>query len=272
MEFVTELKKIGLTDKEASVYLACLQLGPSPVQVIARKAKVVRATCYVILEALAKMGLTTQYSEGRKTLFAAEPPRQLLRVLEKQAETVREKERLLESVLPELQILLKSGGERPSVRYYDGLEGLRAIRQEIIMFAKPGSVNYNFAPADFLDVQFPQDHQIYYRQRVAKKIWSKTIFTTSSPTHKKVLLSPEFASFSERIFVPREKFPSASAMTIFGDRIAISTYTGVPGGVIIESIDMAQMMRSLFNLAWESALQTGEGQTAEAARLRSKSK
>lgn len=249
------------------MYLACLQMGPSPVQVIARKAKVVRATTYVVLGALAKMGLVTQYSEGKKTLFAAEPPRQLLRVLERQAESVREKERLLESMLPELQILLKSGGERPSVRYYDGKEGLRAIRQEIIMYSKPGSLIVNLTPADHLSAQFPEDHNVYYRQRIAKRVRSRTIFTTHSPEFKKRLLSPEFAKFSERIYVAPEKFLAQSGITVFEDRIAIGSYSGKTGGVIIQNQSMADMMRAFFELAWAGAQRVGEVQTQDALRV-----
>lgn len=267
MEFVTELKKIGLTDKEAGVYLACLQLGASPVQAIARKAGVVRATTYVVLEALAKKGLVTEYSEGKRTLFAAEPPRQLLRVLEKQAESVRERERLLESILPELQVLLKSGGERPSVRYYDGKEGLRAIRQEIIMYSKPGSLIVNLTPADHLSAQFPEDHHVYYQQRVAKKVRSRTIFTTHSAEFKNRLLSADFARFSERIYVPPHRFPAHSGITAFEDRLAIGSYGGHTGGVIIENESMAKMMQGFFEMAWLGAKQIGEMQTPEALKI-----
>lgn len=263
MEFVTELKKIGLTDKEAGVYLACLQLGPSPVQVIARRAKVVRATTYVVLESLAKKGLVTQYSEGKRTFFAAEPPRQLLRVLEKQKENIAEQERELESMLPQLQVLLRSGGERPSVRYLDSKEGIRAIRQEIIMHSKPGSTVYNFIPSDHLEAEFPEDSVTYYRQRVAKRVKSKTIFTTRSAVHKDRLLSKEFSDFSERVFVPPDVFPSTAGMTVFEDRVAMSSFTGKIGGVIIESMAMADMMRDVFELAWEGASNTGERQRSE---------
>lgn len=260
MEFVTELKKIGLTDKEAGVYLACLQLGPSPVQVIARRAKVVRATTYVVLESLAKKGLVTQYSEGKRTLFTAEPPRQLVRVLEKQKEDITERERELQSMLPQLQVLLKSSDQRPSVRYYDGHEGLRAIRQEVIMYTKPGSILHNFIPADHLNAEFPTDSNVYYKQRVAKRIKSKTIFTTRSEPFKERLLSEEFAPMSERVFVPPELFPSPGAMTVFEDRIAMSSFAGNPGGVIVESRILADMMRYLFQLAWRGAHEIGQGQ------------
>lgn len=268
MEFVTELKKIGLTDKESAVYLACLQLGPATVQMISRRAKVVRATTYVVLNALARKGLVTQYSEGKKTLFTAEPPRQLLRVLERQEEEIHSKERTLETLLPELQVLIKAaGGARPSVRYFEGQEGLRAIRQEIVMYTRPGSTVYNLTPADHLSAQFPADRNTYYRQRVAKRIFSKTIFTTTSAQYKRRLLSTEFAEFSERLYVPPQYFPAVGGVTVFEDRIAAASYAGIAGGVIIENRSMAGMMRVLFDLAWLGGQQVGEKQDPAAREI-----
>ncbi|MDP3997889.1 MAG: helix-turn-helix domain-containing protein [Candidatus Andersenbacteria bacterium] len=253
MPFETELKKLGLKDKEASVYLACLELGSAAVQQISRKAHVVRATTYVVLDSLAKRGLVTQYKEGKKTLFSAEPPRQLMRLLEKQREVIQDKEHDLERLLPALQILMKSAGDRPSVRYFSGKEGLHAMRQEIVMYSEPGDVIYNFTPSDHLDAVFAEQENQYYRQRLAKRIKSKTIFSTRSLSQRNKLFSKEYLKLSERRFVPTDLFPSTSGMTIFKDRIAIGSFTGKLGGVIIESQSMADMMRRLFDLAWDKS-------------------
>lgn len=251
MVFQKELKKLGLKDKEIAVYLACLELGPSPVQRISRKAKVVRATTYVVLESLAHMGLVAQYKEGKKTLFSAEPPRQLVRLLEKQRGEIEEKQRDLERLLPELQVLMKSSGDRPVVRYFAGREGLRTMRHEMIMYTQPGDTWYSFTPVDHLDALLREDEDSYYKQRVAKRIKSRTIFTTRSPQLREQMLAD--TKLSERRFVHYELFPSASGMTIFRDRIAIGSFTGNVGGVIVESAPMADMMRRLFELAWLGA-------------------
>ena len=253
MVFHTELKRLGLKDKEAAVYVACLELGPSPVQQISRKAKVVRATTYVVLESLLERGLVTQYKEGKKTLFSAEPPRQLVRLLEKQEETIAEKKHNLEQLLPELQAIMKSKGERPFVRYFDGLEGLKAMRQEMVMYSLPGSVWYNFTPMDYLDAVFGRNELLYVDQRRAKGVKSKTIFTTKSPKLKKEILSLSQPELAERRFITSEYFPSASGMTIFRNRIAIGSFTGRIGGVIVESDEISDMHRRLFDLAWIAA-------------------
>ena len=63
-----ELQKIGLSEKEAKVYLAAMELGQAPVQKIAQKAKVNRATTYVILEGLQKKGVITTVDHEKKRL------------------------------------------------------------------------------------------------------------------------------------------------------------------------------------------------------------
>lgn len=253
MEFIQELTNLGLTDKESAVYLASLELGPSPVQPIARKAKVVRATTYVILESLMNMGLVTKYKEGKKTLFSAEAPRQLLRLLERQEEEIREKEQALESILPELQMVVKSAGDKPSVRYFEGKEGLRAMRQEIIMYSRTGDTIYNFTPADHLNAVFPDNEDTYYPQRLAKGISGKTLFTTKSEQLKEKWLLSDKKQEGEFRFVPAEKFPVPAGMTIYRDRLAIGSFTGKLFGVVVESEQMTTMMRAIFDLAWESA-------------------
>ncbi len=253
MEYIQELTSLGLKDKEAAVYLASLEIGPSPVQPIAKKAKVVRATTYVVLEELMQMGLVTKYKEGKKTLFSAEPPHQLLRLLERQQEEIQEKKREVEGILPELQILTKAAAGKPSVRYFEGKEGLRAIRQEIVMYTGAGDTIYNFTPADHLRGVFPVEEDTHYNQRVAKGVVGKTIFTTRSEVVKSQWFAKQKQHLTEMRFVSPERFPVSAGMTIYRDRIAIGSFTGKLFGVIIESQQMVDMMKVLFELAWDSA-------------------
>ena len=53
------LKKSGFSEKEIGVYSALLELGSSVVSDIAKKARVIRSTAYVVLDSLAKRGLVS---------------------------------------------------------------------------------------------------------------------------------------------------------------------------------------------------------------------
>ena len=63
---LTQLKHIGLSENEAKVYLAMLELGPSPVLEIAAKAGINRPTAYAQIESLKKMGLVSMQTKGKK--------------------------------------------------------------------------------------------------------------------------------------------------------------------------------------------------------------
>ena len=50
------VQNIGLNAKETKIYLACLELGPSPASNIAARAKLNRVSTYDILEKLIQKG------------------------------------------------------------------------------------------------------------------------------------------------------------------------------------------------------------------------
>ena len=59
METQTQLKKLGLTEKEAKLYINALELGSFSVMGIAHKSGIKRPTCYLILDELVKKGLVS---------------------------------------------------------------------------------------------------------------------------------------------------------------------------------------------------------------------
>ena len=63
---ISELQKIGFSDKEAAVYLAGLELGQATILEIAKKAKIKRPTAYVIVEGFIERGLASSFEKGKK--------------------------------------------------------------------------------------------------------------------------------------------------------------------------------------------------------------
>lgn len=249
--FVADLKKLGLSDKEAEVYLAALGLGPNTVQIIARKAKVARATTYLVLEALMDRGLITRYTEDKKTLFVAEDPQQLGRLLERQEEAIKEHKHDLERLLPGLQAYMKTTDDRPVVRYYAGIEGLKAIRSELSMKSHPKDIWRQLAPVDYMKKVLPLEEASYEKQRSVKAIHSRAIISTKSEQLRKELIEGT-NKLTERKIVDSNKYGSSSGITILNDKIAIGIWEGKIGGVVIESDSVAHMMKELFDLVWDS--------------------
>lgn len=94
-----ELEIIGLSEKEAKVYVAMLELGPAPILEITLKAGINRPTVYVQIESLKKRGLVSTQLKGKKHLFIAEDPHQLSTLLEKEKKLLEEKKRRSDHLL-----------------------------------------------------------------------------------------------------------------------------------------------------------------------------
>lgn len=252
MSFKSDLKKLGLADKESSVYLAALGLGPSTVQVIARKAKVARATTYLVLESLMKLGLITRFEEGSKTFFVAETPNQLGRLLDRRQQIINEERDELAELMPKLMAFMKSVDNNALVRYYQGIDGIKGIRAEMMMSSEPGDLWRQIAPVDYMQAMFGDEDFTFARQRKAKRIKSRAIIATKSPDLKGELARTAEKKWAERKFVDPRVLTSSTGASFYKDRIVITTYEGEGSGAIIESRSVATMMAELFDMAWSA--------------------
>ena len=251
MKFQSDLKKFGLSDKEAAVFLATLGRGPSTVLDISRKSKVARATTYLVLNSLMEIGLVSRIEEDGKTLFVAEPPGQLAALIDRKERQLDQERASLDELLPKLQAFMKTTDGQPTARYYSGREGLKAIRGEMMMYSQPGDTWYQLAPVDYMHSIFsPKDDPAFVQQRRSKGIYSKAIISTGSLKLRKKLEETAERRWAERKFIPKRHYQSPSGFSVYRDRVVISDYGRTVGGVVIESKAMADMMREMFLLWW----------------------
>lgn len=242
-----ELEKLGLSEKEAKVYLSALELGPQPVQDIARKAGVNRATTYVMIESLTKRGLMTSLERGKKRLFNAEQPDRLLSLIRMQTQQLQEQEREFAQYLPQLRAILAASGERPRVRFFEGPEAIRAIREEVI--ATDGDEMWVVAEhrADD-DPLSPGEYQEYDRRLQEKRVRQYVLYTGR-------VLPEELQQHPMWEFrrIPEEQFPIHGEVSVLGHKIFASVHRGKFIGVIMESEELANILRSTIRLAWRGA-------------------
>jgi HTH-type transcriptional regulator, sugar sensing transcriptional regulator len=253
-QLISQVEDLGLSNKEARVYVASLMLGPSPVQKIADFAAVKRVTAYVILESLVNLGLVSQTTKGKKTLFTAEEPVTLKRLLTKKEQALAEQKSNLESLLPELLKLKSLPNESPEVKFYDSAEGIRSIMASFLSQSKTEGLEmiYGITNVDQLFEFFPDISQSHSNpDRLAAGLPSKVVYTS---TQGPVYAATDKEKNRQSRFVPYEKFPINGDITIVGDRIVMLSLTGTrPIGITIKSRELAQSMMGLFNLAWETA-------------------
>ena len=243
-ELAAKVQALGLSDKEAKVYVASLFLGPASVQKIAEQAEINRATAYVILDQLAELGLVAQSTEGKKTVYVAEGPESLERVFDRQIEEVEERRKDLQVLLPDLQQSQRAETSvAPVVRFYKGRDGVLSILGELQRKAAPNSVIYGLVNYDEVEKIVPGIFKSRPKDRVKKKLSSQIIYSYRKkvPSDSKLL----------RETVQIEQ-PVKADLSLHEDTAFLCTYAGKDSiGVIIESPEIVGALRQLFELAWE---------------------
>jgi sugar-specific transcriptional regulator TrmB len=118
----------GLSEKEARVYLALLELGPVTAQDVASHSGVNRTTIYLAIESLKKHGLVSGYEKDGRSMFTAESPKRLADLIGEEVRIAEEKQRLVSTFIPELLAMHRMERGKPVVRYFEGEEGIQSLR------------------------------------------------------------------------------------------------------------------------------------------------
>jgi sugar-specific transcriptional regulator TrmB len=244
--FEKYLQDIGLSDKEATVYLSLLSVENASVLDLAKKTKIKRPTVYVILDSLAKKGLVSETTIGKKTNYYAEPPERLETFVEKRKIALEESQKTLKDIIPQIKSISRDSGERPVVKYYEGREGIVSSAEETFRNEIGGDEPVYFIyPKDILNEIFPESERQKYRQtRLDKKVKSKVMYTFEKGEY----LSDETG---DRIKIDGSKYPISCDISIYKDKVRISILNKKLSSIFIRSKDVADTLRSLFNLAFD---------------------
>ncbi|MFC1678389.1 TrmB family transcriptional regulator [Patescibacteria group bacterium] len=237
-----ELEYLGLSEKEAKVYLAALELGKSPVQKIAQKAGVNRATTYVIIEGLMKKGLISSIQKDKKQLFNAEAPEKLNLLFREQVMAIQRKQEYLDKLLPDLRSLKASDKDKPSVRYFEGRDGMRVIAEEIFNTKHDDDVRMIYS-YDLLLKMFTEEEIAEMRKKRQNKHIPAKIITNDDQNRLK--------TDAEVLRILTKEYGICSDIAIYGNKTRMITQKSNPAGLIIENKEISKTLKILFDIAWE---------------------
>src|SRR4030042_5992747 len=162
-----DLEQLGLSEKEAKVYLAVLELGEANIQQIAQKSGVKRTTAYDIINSLKEKRLLTEITKGKKAFFSAEDPRKLERQLDEKKET-------LKKILPELLSITNLLDTKPHIKFYEGNDGIKEVYKDTLDYPDQELLAWVSQEAVVgFDVEWLDKY--YVSKRLEKKIWVRVI-------------------------------------------------------------------------------------------------
>lgn len=233
------IEQFGYRPQEVKIYLALLNLGDSTIAEIAKKSKLPRTTCYPILEKLSRDGLAYFFIKRRRRYWLAENPEKLLISL-------KEKEVALKMIIPELQALRHETGVKPTIRFYDGEDGMKLILNDILEEKRELRSLTSMEDAMILVGEYFKD---FIENRYKNNLRVK--FLTNRSPQTLALKKRDGKELRTTCFLP-ENFKLKNANFIYGNKVAVfSLNKKHPVGIIIEDKDVAETQAMLFDTIWE---------------------
>ncbi|MEK7156261.1 MAG: helix-turn-helix domain-containing protein [Patescibacteria group bacterium] len=234
------LRSLGLSEGELAVYLALLELGQAHIQDISRKSCVTRASTYNHLAALKERQLVSETKKGKRHVYAAAHPSQLLQL-------ERARIAAVEKLIPQLLAIDNSGQKKPKVTYHEGIAGMEEMYN--VMLHDKQTI-YAWEDLDRMFDIMPQSFtKNYPEERSAKKIPLRTI-TRDTPFARKFITEKNIGYSRESRLLAAEEF--GTDIEIFGNKVALfSLRKDSPFGVLIEDPGLARTLKIIWQEQWD---------------------
>jgi HTH-type transcriptional regulator, sugar sensing transcriptional regulator len=257
IKLINKLKRIGLTDKMAMVYVSILELGVAFPSKIAKDTRLNRTTVYHVLDDLAIKGLVTEIERKNKICYQIEKPSKILNYTKSQIRLAKERVAQAEKALPEIEGLYSLTPNKPRVRYFEGIDGIMNVYDDHVC------VDKNYEMIAFSNVQelmklLPERfvHK-YIKKKQQLGITSRAIFPDNSFSkkyNKEIYSGIENKFLVKKKYIPKEMFPYNADITVYANKKVsiINFQKNNLIGVIIEDSTIASMMSMIFELSWNS--------------------
>jgi sugar-specific transcriptional regulator TrmB len=235
------IQKLGLSEKAATLYLACLRLGEATVLDLARHAKVKRTTIYYVLEELRENGALIETKRNKKVYYVAVEPRALLK---------RTRDRLseFEDSLDELERTKHAVYRKPRLYFLYGPQGFKRI-WDMIFASETKEFRIITAGESFLD--FVKEKYILDEIITTKKklgIFSRQLIS-DSPYARKIVAKDVRENRVSKILPPQYKLPFTEV--ICDEFVAFISPRWDNTLFIVENEQFAMTRKSMFEMMWQ---------------------
>ena len=239
------LQEIGLSEKEAAIYLYLLKVDSDSIANISKTTGINRTTVYPILAQLIDKEFVEETKEKEKSVYRAYAPDRIESYLAEQKIKIEEHAHMANDIIPQLKGVMREGGQRPIIEYYEGRDAIRKASQNYYETADEGGEVYLIYPRDEIEGLFSDKERLAAKEiRLKKNVKAKAIYTYSKGDYV-----PD--GTGTRYRVNEKEYPIKSDISIYADRIRLHTLGDKLGTIFIKNKDIADTMRTLFKLAFK---------------------
>ena len=237
------LEDLGLSNAEAKIYLALLELGPSKTGKIIDLTKLQSSTVYHVLGSLVEKGIVSYIFKGKIKFYQAESPGSLAMFLE-------EKKRKLNSIMKELKEKEQIGQQKQSAKVYEGMKGLTVAFNEILTTLKKGDEYYFFQ----LHSEKLKEKRIilFFKNHHLKRADKGIIVKGLSPNQDRSPMGNIFSGLKHtKIRFVEEFLPNG--VIIYKNKVITVAWEDILTAFVIESESVANSYKKFFLEKWKKA-------------------
>lgn len=230
----------GLSSKEASVYLALLELNNGTVKEISKVTDLKMPIIYVILESLIKRGYASELPNKKINTFQPSDPSIISSRLNLISKSFAE-------MMPIMKTLANRKLGKPKISYYDTNEAIWNAYNEVNNYKSAYFVT-SLARVEKIFPGSISNWEKSYRNKY-NKLESKNIIPNNEAD---IEIIKKFKSITDKvqgkIFSDYNDFNIDLA--IYDTKISIASFSDHPFLVIIDSDELVKTLMPFFNLAW----------------------
>jgi sugar-specific transcriptional regulator TrmB len=236
------LQDIGLSEKEASIYLSLLSVDSASVIELSKSTDINRTTLYPILDDLIAKKLVIEIKQDKKIRFQAEPPERIETYVQNRKNQLEEQEKVLEDIIPQMRGFSRQTGEKPIVKIYEGHDGILDALTDYYEFSDKDEEAYLVYSRDLIEDAFSKKElDTIKNKRIKRKVVTNVIYSKESGEYI-TDLSPR------QLRVDSAKYPILCDISIHGDRVRFITLKRNLSAILIKNKDIAETLESLIRL------------------------
>jgi sugar-specific transcriptional regulator TrmB len=238
-------EKLGLTKGETKVYLALVKLGDSTISPIVTESKVTKSKIYDILEKLIEKGLVGYILKNNVKHFSANDPHMILEYISNKEEELKNIKDEANNLIPQL-LLQKKGSSQPIAEIYEGFEGIKAIREELMLSFKENDTFLVLGAPKIANIKWEGWFLDFHKRRINRKVKMRIIYNSDAKEFGKIR---EKMKLTDVRYLPNE-LVSPNWTDIFPDAILIIMILKKPIAFVVRDKNLADSYRSYFDILW----------------------
>lgn len=233
------IKKAGLSEAQAKIYLALLRRGTLTPAEIAKETGETRTNAYAVLSKMEQMNLVKR-GDSKKVSYEAMHPSVLETLAEKRRRAATKNEEALKSNMSKLLDIFYAHSEKPSVKTFVGYDGVKEVYRDVV---NVGETVYLVRTTKDKEMT---DFIMKYRSEMGRKgVKTLGLMPDTKEGRMHTVDGVDKSTLMDRVVMPETDYTAPVTMMVYGNKVALVAYGETEMSTIITSPAIAEALRQM---------------------------